>query len=66
MVDEWGALCASTLTTKDISHKPLINYGGKLLLVRNRGVVGSRVYQDSPVFRGQERGVSERSGWNFW
>ena len=30
MLDEWGALCAASLTPKYISHKPLIFYGGKL------------------------------------
>ena len=27
---EWGALCASDITSMDVSHEPLFNYDGKM------------------------------------
>ena len=29
VVDELGSLCASAITPSAVTHKPLINYGGK-------------------------------------
>ena len=29
IADEWGALCASTLTPSSVADEPLINYGGR-------------------------------------
>ena len=29
VVDDWGALCASSLTPLAVAHEPLISYGGR-------------------------------------
>ena len=41
MADEWGALCAATLTPKYVANKLLISYGG-LLTVGGGGAGRSR------------------------